>query len=118
MGLPKADVNDVPEDDLVAFIATSIGSIWALELLLLLRRDPGRSWDAESLVRELRSSPTIISEALGRLQRVGLTAQDRSGTCRYDAASPRLDRLASELEKVYAARPTTVINAIVAARTV
>jgi hypothetical protein len=109
-------VNDVPEDDLFAFVATAIGSIWALELLLLLRRNTGRSWDAESLVRELRSSPTIIEEALQRLRRAGLAAQDGAGRCRYHAASPQLDHLASELEQVYAAKPTTVINAIVAGR--
>ena len=104
------------EDDLLAFIATSIGSVWVLELLLLLRRDPVRGWEAGALVRELRSSPIVIQDALARLRAAGLMARDAMGMCRYHAASPRLDRLASELEAAYAARPMTVINAIVAAR--
>lgn len=107
---------DVTEDDLRAFIATSIGSIWVLELLLLLRRDPSRGWDAGAAVRELRSSPIVIDEAVARLRTAGLVAQDSVGLCRYHAASPRLERLASELEAAYATKPMMVINAIVAAR--
>jgi hypothetical protein len=107
----------VPEDDLLAFIATSISSVWALELLLLLKRDPGRSWDADSLIRELRSSPVVIDEALTRLQGAGLVMQDGTKRYRYQAAAPRLDQLVSELERAYAAMPMTVIKAIVAAPT-
>ncbi|MPZ40093.1 MAG: hypothetical protein GEU95_18960 [Rhizobiales bacterium] len=104
------------EDDLLTFIA-SIGSVWALELLLLLKRDPGRSWDPESLVRELRSSSVVIDEGLRRLQGAGLVMQDGARTYRYQTASPKLDNMASELEKVYATKPMTVIKAIVNART-
>jgi hypothetical protein len=104
----------VPEEDLVGFVATSISSVWALELLLLLRRDPARRWEAEGLIRELRSSPVVIEEALKRLQGAGLVMQDDKGTYRYQAASPRLDELVSELQAAYATRPMTVIGAIVA----
>jgi hypothetical protein len=105
----------VPHDDLLAFIATSISSVWALELLLLLKRDPTKAWDAENLIRELRSSPVVIEEALKRLQSAGLVMQDGGPTYRYQAASAHFDELVSELEKAYATRPMTVINAIVAA---
>ncbi|MGH6771466.1 MAG: hypothetical protein ACRECO_20895 [Xanthobacteraceae bacterium] len=105
----------MPEEDLVAFVATSISSVWALELLLLLRRDPAKYWEAESLIRELRSSPVVIDEGLKRLQGAGLVMQDDRGTYRYQAASPRLDQLVSELQAAYATRPMTVIEAIVAA---
>jgi hypothetical protein len=105
----------VPDDDLLAFIATTISSVWALELLLLLRSDPARCWEAESLIRELRSSPVVIEEALKRLQGAGLVMQDDRETYRYQAASPRLDQLVSELQRAYATKPMTVIEAIVAA---
>jgi hypothetical protein len=107
----------VTEDDVLLFIAASIGSVWALELLLLLKRDPDRSWNRESLVRELRSSPVVINEALQQLQSAGLATQDAAGVFRYHAASPELDVMASELEKTYATKPMTVIKAIVNART-
>jgi hypothetical protein len=102
----------VTDDDLLAFIATSIGSVWAIELLLLLRHDPARGWDAEALVRELRSSAVVIDDALARLFAAGLIIRDGGGVYRYRAASSRLDQLASELEEVYATKPMTVIRAI------
>jgi hypothetical protein len=108
---------NVPEDDLLAFIATSMSSVWALELLLVLKRDPEKAWDAEHLIRELRSSPVVIDEALKRLQGAGLVMQDGAANYRYQAASPRLDELVSELEKAYATKPMTVIRAIIAAPT-
>lgn len=114
---PTANENNVTEDDVLAFIANSIGSVWALELLLLLKRDAGRGWDADSLVRELRGSPIVIDEALQRLRAAGLVIQVDAGTYRYRPASPQLDGIASKLEGVYAARPIAVIKAIVAART-
>jgi hypothetical protein len=113
---PTAHETKVTEEDLLAFIATSIGSVWALELLLLLKREPSRVWNADALVRELRSSPIVIDEALQRLRTAGLIAQDSPDAYRFHAASPQLDLLASQLEKVYATKPTTVINAIVTAR--
>lgn len=105
------------DEDLFGFIGTSITSVWALELLLLLKREPDRSWDAETLIRELRSSPVVIEEALKSLQGAGLALQDGAMTYRYRAASPRLDELVSRLERAYAETPMTVIKAVVAAPT-
>jgi hypothetical protein len=106
----------VTEDDLLAFIASAIGSVWAVELLLLLKREPDRAWGPESLVRELRSSPIVINEALERLRTAGLIIRESVGLYRYGAASPQLNCMASQLEEVYATKPTTVIKAIAAAR--
>jgi hypothetical protein len=104
----------VSEDDLLAFVTVSIRSVWALELLLLLKRDPSILWDAQGLILELRSSPVVIAEALASLVGVGLVVEDSGTRYRYGAASPALDRLVCELEQVYAAKPATVIKAIVA----
>jgi hypothetical protein len=108
--------NNVTEDDLLAFAANSIGSVWALELLLLLRRDPSQGWTPLSLIRELRSSPVAIEEALQRLQSAGLVGSAGAGTYCYDPASPQLDGVASNLQKLYGAKPAAVIEAIVVAR--
>jgi hypothetical protein len=102
----------VTEDDLLAFIASTLGSIWALELLTLLKRDPTRGWDPASLVHELRSSSIVIDEALQRLGGAGLVARDSAGLHHYRAASPQLDDMVRELERVYAEKPMTVIRAI------
>jgi hypothetical protein len=106
----------VTEDDVLLFIAASLRSVWDLELLLLLKRDPDQRWKREGLVRELRSSPVVIDEALRRLQGAGLVHDD-AGAFRYNATSPELNVMASELERTYAAKPMTVIKAIITART-
>jgi hypothetical protein len=105
----------VTEEDLLAFVAASINSVWTLELLMLLKRDPQRSWQSEALIREMRSSAAVIAEALAALQHAGLVVDDGGGSYRYGTASEHLDRLVAELEKEYAAKPMTVIKAIVAA---
>jgi hypothetical protein len=104
----------VTEEDILAFVGTSISSVWALELLMLLKRDPQKSWESEALIREMRSSAAVIAEALAVLQNAGLVVRDGQGA-RYAAASERLDQLVSGLETVYAAKPMTVIKAIIAA---
>jgi hypothetical protein len=113
---PTAQETKVTEEDLLAFIATSIGSVWALELLLLLKREPSRRWNADALVRELRSSPIVIGEALQQLRTAGLIAQDSPDAYRFRTASPQVNLLVSELEKAYATKPMTVIKAIVTGR--
>jgi hypothetical protein len=107
----------VTEDDLLSFVTATIRSVWALELLLLLKRDPARSWDSESLIRELRSSHVVTADALKSLAGAGLVMEESDATYRYAAASPMLDQLASELEQIYATKPTAVIKAIVATPT-
>lgn len=105
------------DDDVLAFIGASISSVWALELLLLLKREPRRAWTADGLIRELRSSPVVIDEALKSLQGAGLVLQDGKASYRYQAASLRLDELVSKIEEIYAAKPMTVIKAVVATPT-
>lgn len=105
------------EDDLLSFVTASIRSVWALELLLLLKGNPQQSWTSDRLILELRSSPVVIADALASLTGAGLVIEDVGQTYRYGAASTALDRLVSELEHLYAARPTTVVKAIVASPT-
>jgi predicted transcriptional regulator len=102
------------EEDIIAFIRTHIGSLYALELLLLIKRDRGKSWQSGELVRELRSSRTAVAEALNRLLKAGLVLEG-SGGYSYAPASPERERLADEIEKAYVSRPMTLVKAIVAA---
>jgi len=104
----------VLDDDLLSFIRGSIRSTWALELLLLLRRQAPRACAPEELVRELRATPLLISGCIEQLQNTGLVACDLGGVCRYAPASPALDQLCAQLARVYEERPVAVVNAIVA----
>lgn len=102
-------------EDLLAFVSSSISSVWALELLLLLKRDPQRNWRPSELIAEMRSSAAVIADALAGLQAAGLVAREGTDSYRYHASSDRLDELVIELQAEYAAKPMTVIKTIVAA---
>lgn len=100
------------EADILDFVRTSIGSVWALEMLLLVGGLPERAWQHDELVRELRSSPAAIAGAALVLERAGLLARDGERGCRYRPASPELDHIGELVRKIYAAKPATVIGAI------
>jgi hypothetical protein len=105
----------VNEDDVLAFVAATIKSVWALELLLLMRRQPDRDWEAGGLVRELRASTVAVRDALTGLRNSGLVTTDDSGLFRYRPASEQLDAFAAEAESLYRSKPLSVINAIATA---
>ena len=100
------------EADILDFVRSSIGSVWALELLRVVGSRPERAWQHDELVRELRSSPSAIAGAALLLERAGLLASEGEHVCRYRPASPELDHVGDLVRKVYAAKPATVIGAI------
>jgi DNA-binding HxlR family transcriptional regulator len=104
----------VTEEDIYAFARQAVGSVWALELLLLLQRSKGRAWRSDELLRELRSSQTIVEEGLTRLRQAGLVAET-DGAYTYWPASPQIEQLADGLQRIYASKPISVVKAIMAA---
>lgn len=94
-----------------AFVRRHIRSVWALELLLLLRRDASRRWSAEALVAELRASTRIVADVLDQFQASGLAAPEDEGY-RYAPALPAIDRHCTALEKAYRERPVAIITLI------
>lgn len=105
-------MSDKPE--LAAFVREHMRSVWAVELLLLLKRDPDRQWAAADLVRELRASMPLVSDNLQRFERSGLAVREEDDLWRYAPALPILDDLASQLERAYRERPVSIINIIAA----
>jgi hypothetical protein len=89
-------------------------SVWAVELLLLLRRDRDRCWTPAELVGELRASTGLVRDNLANFQKSGLAVEDDGGCWRYAPASPILEGLAGELERAYRERPVSIINIIAA----
>lgn len=102
----------VTEETVLSFVRSSIKSAWALELLLLVRRDPQRSWRIESLVRELRGSLALVNENLKTLNEIGLVVLIGDEACLYNPKSPELDALVSGLVDLYAQKPITVLRTI------
>jgi len=105
----------VNENDVLAFVQRSIKSVWALELLLLLRRDRQRTWRPEDMVLDMRSSDAAVAETLTGLRSIGFIAADSAGLHTYQPASAELDRIAERIQEVYAAKPLAVVKAITSA---
>ncbi len=107
----------VISNDLLSFIRASIRSTWALELLLVMRKQAPRASMPEELVLALRATPTLVNACLDQLQTAGLVVREETGHWRYAPAAPALDQLVAELDAAYAEKPVTIINAIMAAPT-
>ena len=99
------------ESEIVSFVREHVRSVWALELLLLLRRDPARCWTPAELVGELRASTTLVADNLTRFEASGLVASE-DGCFRFAPASAMVETLCAELEAAYRQRPVAVINMI------
>jgi hypothetical protein len=102
----------VTQEDVLAFIESSLPSIWALEVLLLLKRIAPAGRNSEELVQDLRSSLTAVGTSLQCLEAAGLCIGE-AGLYFFRPASSALCALADEVEKLYALRPALVTAAIV-----
>jgi hypothetical protein len=102
----------VLDDELLGFIRASFRSTWALELLLLMRREQTRVYATDDLVLALRATPALIGGCLQQLESAGLVDHDESGNWRYAPIAAALDRLTDRLASAYVERPIAVITAI------
>lgn len=100
-----------PNDDLLRLVGSSFRSVWALELLLLLKNDP-KPHLGQELVLTLRASDLVVNRALDELVAAGLVTLDEDGA-RYMPVSDEVARQIDGLERLYASRPDAVRRAIV-----
>lgn len=99
------------DEDLLRFVTSSFPSIWALELLLVLKRDR-RWWPREDLVQAMRASDLVVNTALDSLVAGGLAAIGPDGAT-YMPANSDLAAAVDQVQNLYAARPDAVRRAIV-----
>jgi DNA-binding transcriptional ArsR family regulator len=98
------------DPDVFHFIREHVRSVWALELLLLLKSDAERRWSVDELVSALRASHSLVSDNLTALGEAGLVTPDDAGGFRYQPAADVLGRLCDDLEAAYRTKPVTVIR--------
>lgn len=98
------------------FIRSSFRSVWSLEVLLLLKRDP-RSWAHREIVTALRASELIVAQSLDALGAAGLVAEEEGETAAYRPASPASARLVDAAERFYARSPDAVRRMILGSST-
>ena len=104
------------DQDLAAFVREHVRSVWALEQLLLLKRDPERCWTPAEVVKELRASMGLVVANLQSFERSGIGVRDDQGCYRYSPAAPILAGLCDRLETAYKERPVAIVNLIAAPR--
>lgn len=100
-------------DDLLGFIGASFRSVWALELLLLLKRQ-ARGWSPADLISTLRASELVVNKAIDELVAAGFLTVDSEGV-RYMPASEDIARRVKQVDKLYSTRPDAVRRAIISA---
>jgi hypothetical protein len=102
----------VAPEELASFIASSFRSVWALELLLLLRSE-GRPCSHEELVTTMRASASVVDKALESLVAAGLAGMD-GPYATYMPVSTEVDLLVDQTEQLYRSKPDRVRRLIVA----
>ena len=101
------------DEDVLKFVAASFSSVWALELVLTIRRDR-RPWPVEELVSSLRASDLVVTKAVDSLVAAGLASLETNGAL-YLPISSDVDACMERVEELYRTRPNAVRRAIVSA---
>jgi len=99
-------------DEVSRFIRSSFRSVWSLELLLLLKRDP-RRWTHAEIVSSLRGSDLVVTQSAEWLCAAGLVSADEAGAIRFTPVSAEVAALVDVVEQAYARRPDWVRRLIV-----
>lgn len=100
-------------DEVLRFVAASFPSVWALELLLALKRDR-RTWTHEELVSTLRASELVVSKSVAALVAAGLASFEEKGVI-YRPVSQDVEKSVDLVEQLYGSRPNKVRRVIIAA---
>lgn len=96
-----------------SFLTSAFPSVWALELMLLLREHPGRAFTRAELVAMLRASEAVIHRSGDALVAAGLVVEEGKDGLRYAAASQELAALVDRTGELYRSRPDAVRRLIV-----
>ena len=104
-------MNGLP-DDVHLFIYHNIDSVEQLEVLLLARQSPGRSWTPDDMAREIYSHPSSIAQRFAGLLGHGLMRESAPGWFQYAPRSRELDQTVSHVAEAYRERRVAVISLI------
>ena len=101
------------DGEILQFIRASIPSVWALELLLTLKRER-QPWSREQLVTALRASELVVSRSLDALVAAGLASIEPDGAL-FMPINQEVEQSVDEVEQLYRRRPNAVRRAIISA---
>jgi hypothetical protein len=95
----------------VDFLDKHISTVWALELLLLMRQNPSRIWTVADLAKELRASAPVITRVVPPLMAAEIVVEAEGGW-RYAPQPGDLDDTIERLENLYKQLPVRIIRHI------
>lgn len=104
------------DEDVSGFISDTFGSVWALEVLLLLKREGARASPRTELVSALRASDSVIDQSISGLLAAGLVVIEDDGSARYAPAGAALGALVEAAEALYRQKPDAVRRLIILPR--
>ncbi len=111
MALQDADFSD----EFCRFLQVAVPAVEAAELLLLLRREPARTWALAEAVAALGPGVSLREEDAARYVQEfharGIVEVDAERRVQYRPAADAAGHIAT-LEKVYRERPVTLIRVI------
>jgi hypothetical protein len=99
-------------EELLRFIAATFPSVWALELLLALKRE-ARPCTRDELVTLLRASDLVVARALDALLAAGLVSVEQHQAV-YQPANASLEDCVQQVEQLYRSRANVVRRSIIA----
>ena len=106
--------------EIKGFIDANIRSLEDLEILLLVRSDPKRNWDALVVSRELSIDPILASNHLMALYLNGLIKHDEGRGqlthFRYSVHQHPNEKQLSELEEIFSKHRSEVVEYIGSSR--
>jgi hypothetical protein len=116
--VPSTDSDPDFTDELCGFLQRCVANVDAAELLLLLAKNPDRSWAVNELQAQL--APSTISDAdvqrsLDALQQCDVVERDADKRVRY-RPSVAHDAQVAALSRLYLERPVTLFRVIYALR--
>ncbi len=95
-------------DEAEEFVRATFRSVWALELLCLLRKNRDQSLTHREMVDRLRASDFVVTQSLENLSAMGLVIREPDGSARYSPAHADADRLVVRTEELYSTSPNAV----------
>ena len=98
--------------DTLEFIRTFFKSVWALELLLLMRREGSRVWSVGELIHELRASELVVKGILPEFVAKGIVAETGGGMFQYHPAGAAIEQLINRVAAAYADNRIGVMDQI------
>ena len=104
-------MDDLIPPDVREFIIRHIDTVSELEALLILRENPGESWETGRIAARVYTSEREIGQVLERFAAEGFL--ERNGErYRYHCKDPAVDRTIADLARSYASHLIPVTNMI------